>query len=118
MVLDVSKGRQGETIVSLKDNGTGIDEAVQKRVFDPFFTTRPNGTGLGLAVVKAVVEGHGGSIAFDSSPGEGTTVTLHLPAADLAGTLPADMIASDHLMQIENQANTNSPPIELNEVNQ
>lgn len=118
LVLDVSKGRQGETIVSLKDNGTGIDEAVQKRVFDPFFTTRPNGTGLGLAVVKAVVEGHGGSIAFDSSPGEGTTVTLHLPAADLAGTLPADMIASDHLMQIENQANTNSPPIELNEVNQ
>jgi signal transduction histidine kinase len=50
-------------------------------VFDPFFTTRPEGTGLGLAVAKRFIEQNGGAVAIVSAPGEGTTIRLQLPVA-------------------------------------
>ncbi|MDJ0709919.1 MAG: ATP-binding protein [Woeseiaceae bacterium] len=61
------------------DNGPGIDDAVKPRLFEPFFTTRPQGTGLGLAVVKAVVAAHGGEVAVHTSD-LGTNFSLQLPA--------------------------------------
>jgi len=65
--------------LSVKDNGPGIAPAIQSRVFEPFFSTRPAGTGLGLAVVKTVAEAHGGELALDSEPDRGTRVGLKLP---------------------------------------
>ena len=61
------------------DDGPGIDDAVKPRLFEPFFTTRPQGTGLGLAVVKAVVSAHGGDVAVHTSD-LGTNFSLQLPA--------------------------------------
>lgn len=61
------------------DNGTGIAHEEQARIFEPFYTTRPQGTGLGLAVVRAVVEAHHGSIVLESQHGQGTIVTIRLP---------------------------------------
>lgn len=66
------------------DDGPGIAAADLPRVFDPFFTTRAGGTGLGLAVSFAIVRRHGGEIVIDAAPGEGCTVTVRLPA--LPGT--------------------------------
>ncbi len=68
--------------ISIQDTGEGIPEHLLPKVFDPFFTTRTTGTGLGLATSYSIVRRHGGHIGIASRMGEGTTVTLLLPAAD------------------------------------
>lgn len=65
--------------IILRDNGPGISEENQAKIFEPFFTTRSEGTGLGLAVAKAVIENHGGSIWIESSNEHGTTFVIRLP---------------------------------------
>jgi signal transduction histidine kinase len=52
-----------------------------ERVFDPYFSTKDSGTGLGLPIAKKIIEEHGGTIRLESRPGAGTTVTVELPAA-------------------------------------
>jgi two-component system sensor histidine kinase FlrB len=64
---------------TVHDNGPGIAPSIQSRVFEPFFSTRPAGTGLGLAVVKTVAEAHGGGLALHSTQGRGTRIELDLP---------------------------------------
>ena len=64
--------------LTVSDNGHGIPANVLPKLFDPFFTTRPQGTGLGLAVVQSVAEAHGGEVLVDSS-GKGSTFALCLP---------------------------------------
>ena len=66
--------------VDIIDTGEGMDTQVRLRARDPFFTTRPSGTGLGLAIVDRIVGAHGGHLGIDSRAGEGTTVTVFLPA--------------------------------------
>jgi two-component system NtrC family sensor kinase len=71
------------TVIHVQDNGGGMPETVQARVFEPFFTTKPvgKGTGQGLPICrKLIVERHGGKLWFDSTPGEGTTFHVGLPA--------------------------------------
>ena len=65
--------------VSITDRGLGMDERTRARIFEPFFTTKKKGTGLGLAIAKQIVEQHGGRIAVDSAPDEGTRFTIELP---------------------------------------
>jgi len=65
--------------VSIRDNGPGIDAATATRIFEPFFTSRSNGTGLGLAVTKKLVERHGGTIELHSIPGHGAEFVLTFP---------------------------------------
>jgi signal transduction histidine kinase len=81
--LTVRVGTAGEGMVALEivDTGEGMDTQVRARAKDPFFTTRPSGTGLGLAIVDRIVAAHGGHFEIDSRAGEGTKVTVHLPAA-------------------------------------
>jgi NO-binding membrane sensor protein with MHYT domain len=67
--------------LAVEDTGTGIPPEILHRVFDPLFSTKSFGTGLGLAVVKQVVEQHGGRIGIASVQGKGTTVTLLMPLA-------------------------------------
>ncbi len=69
--------------LQLSDNGPGIPEHIRERIFEPFFTTRSSGTGLGLAVVRAVVQGHHGEIWLDSTPGAGCSFTIRLPMAEI-----------------------------------
>jgi two-component system sensor histidine kinase FlrB len=67
--------------LTVTDNGHGVPPKVLPRLFDPFFTTRPQGTGLGLAVVQSVAEAHGGEVLVDSS-GKGSTFALCLPSCE------------------------------------
>jgi two-component system nitrogen regulation sensor histidine kinase NtrY len=66
-------------IVSVSDNGTGIPESLQKKMFTPNFTTKSSGTGLGLSIVKKYVEGANGKIWFESGADEGTTFYIEFP---------------------------------------
>ena len=70
---------EDEAIVEVSDNGRGISEADLLRIFNPFFTTRPGGTGLGLPAVRRIARAHGGGVVVKSSLGTGSTFTLHLP---------------------------------------
>jgi signal transduction histidine kinase len=65
--------------IRIKDHGHGMEAEVRERALDPFFTTRPSGTGLGLPIVQRIVEAHGGELGIESQEGEGTSVTLLLP---------------------------------------
>jgi len=70
--------------VQFIDTGTGIQADDASRVFDPFFTTRPGGVGLGLAAARRLVEAQGGYLTVESTPGSGTCFTVYLPRADEA----------------------------------
>lgn len=72
-------GQGGAVRFVVRDSGRGIEPELQARLFDPFFTTRAEGTGLGLAIARGVARGHGGDIALESTPGQGSTFTLSLP---------------------------------------
>ncbi len=65
-------------VVEVRDFGHGMDEAVKKKIFNPFFTTKSNGTGLGLSIVHRIVESHGGKIELLSEPDKGTTFRVHI----------------------------------------
>nr|WP_176442098.1 PAS domain-containing sensor histidine kinase [Zobellella denitrificans] len=71
--------QDGGLCIRVRDNGKGMDEALQARVFEPFFTTRSQGTGLGLAAVQSVVQAHQGRIGLWSAPGQGAEFSLQLP---------------------------------------
>jgi PAS domain S-box-containing protein len=68
----------GHVVVQVHDSGLGMDEVTQKRIFNPFFTTKNSGTGLGLSIVHRIVESHGSRIEVESEPGAGTTFRVHL----------------------------------------
>ena len=71
----------GAAEVLVEDSGPGIPPEVESRIFDPFFTTKADGTGLGLSISRRIVEVHGGSIAYETTPGRGTRFTVRFPAA-------------------------------------
>ena len=66
-------------LVSIEDTGAGMSEETLARLFDLFYTTKPDGTGLGMAIARSVVDRHGGNLDVDSAPGRGTRVTVRLP---------------------------------------
>jgi signal transduction histidine kinase/DNA-binding response OmpR family regulator len=78
----IIRGRieQQEVRIDFQDDGTGIPEDMINRIFDPFFSTKPNGTGLGLFVSYGIIQNHHGSIEVASQQGNGTTFTIRLPA--------------------------------------
>jgi nitrogen fixation/metabolism regulation signal transduction histidine kinase len=78
--VDVRLRREGDlAIAEVQDNGSGIPEHLRERIFEPSFTTKGSGMGLGLAMVKRLVEQAGGSVSFASLENEGTTFTVSLP---------------------------------------
>jgi signal transduction histidine kinase len=81
--LEIAVRVAGERIViTVHDSGPGIGAANMGKIFDPFFSTKERGTGLGLALVQHIVVDHGGQIEVTSPPGEGTTFTLMLPIGE------------------------------------
>lgn len=79
---DGSEGGAPGVWISVADNGSGMDEAVRQKAFEPFFTDKRQGTGLGLAIVQGIMRGHRGRALIDSTPGQGTTLRLFFPDHD------------------------------------
>jgi signal transduction histidine kinase len=67
--------------VEVADTGTGIPDDIARRIFEPFYTTKREGTGLGLATIYAFARRHGGDVTFQSVAGEGTCFRIQLPRA-------------------------------------
>ena len=71
----------GRSVICVRDNGCGMSPDVLAQAFIPFFTTKQAGTGIGLALCRQIILGHGGTISIDSEEGRGTTFTISLPKA-------------------------------------
>ncbi len=79
--------------IEIADTGPGMDEETRVRIFEPFYTTKPvgSGTGLGMAITYGIIQGHHGDITVESAPGRGTTFTITLPLLQPEETPPADI---------------------------
>ena len=84
LVKVTTRLQDGHVVITIADNGKGMDDKTRKQIFDPFFTTKRTrgGTGLGLAIVFRLVEEHGGTISVTSQLNKGTTFTVRLPLSD------------------------------------
>ncbi len=80
--LGASVGPGDWVLTEIEDNGVGMDEATRQRVFEPFFSTKEHGHGLGLAACLGIVTAHGGALLLESEPGRGSRFSLVLPATD------------------------------------
>jgi two-component system sensor histidine kinase HydH len=78
LTIEFSPGTDNLTVI-ISDNGAGIEKMDLPKIYDPYFTSKPAGTGLGLAVVQKIMEAHGGRINVESTAGEGTKVFLYFP---------------------------------------
>jgi PAS domain S-box-containing protein len=88
LVVRSSADESGGVAVAVTDAGVGLDPGNVERVFDAFFTTKPGGLGMGLAICKSIVEAHGGRIGARPNAGRGTTFQFTLPGIPLAGSSP------------------------------
>lgn len=77
----------GQWCLTISDNGIGMSEEDASHVFDPFYSTKERGTGLGLSVVYSIINAHNGSISIASRPGKGTIVSVELPGASQKGAV-------------------------------
>jgi two-component system NtrC family sensor kinase len=78
LVVETSAA-DGAIMIGFHDNGPGISKEHQRKIFDPFFTTKSDGTGLGLSITYGIIKEHGGDIAVQSVPEQGTSFVIKLP---------------------------------------
>ena len=84
--VDVDVSRDGDAVVTIRDDGAGVDPAEVPRLFLPFQSDRPGGTGLGLPLARKIAILHGGSLSMTGAPGRGAAVTVRLPVLQKATT--------------------------------
>jgi two-component system sensor kinase FixL len=88
VVVSVAQGEHG-AVLAVRDRGRGIAPEHRDRLFESFFSTKPNGMGLGLSITRTIVEAHGGRIWAESGPDhEGTVFRVELPCAHTIGAAP------------------------------
>jgi signal transduction histidine kinase len=83
-------GEDGQIMISVNDTGPGLPVGKADRIFDAFFTEKPQGSGMGLAISKSIVESHGGRIWANGDGGRGATFHFTLPAAPTETNPSAD----------------------------
>ncbi len=81
IVIKSQRAEDDQILVSVSDTGTGFPPQSAEEIFTPFFTTKPQGTGMGLRISRSIIESHGGRLWAESTPGSGATFYLSLPAA-------------------------------------
>lgn len=81
VTITADRDADGHVVICIEDTGCGMSVEVKKHIFSPFYTTKENGTGLGLPVTRKIIEDHGGSVQLESEPDQGARFTLRLPSA-------------------------------------
>ena len=81
LVIKSQRSEDGQILVSVSDTGIGFPPQLAEQIFNPFFTTKPRGTGMGLRISRSIIESHGGRLWAAGSPGRGATFNWNLPAA-------------------------------------
>jgi signal transduction histidine kinase len=79
--VTTTREEPGGVRIRISDTGSGMDPRTLGRTYDLFFTTKPGGTGLGMAIVRSAIERHGGRVEIETAPGQGTTVEVVIPSA-------------------------------------
>ena len=74
--ISLSHSRKGKTVLEIKDNGPGMKEEVKNEIFVPFYTTKREGTGIGLSISNQIVRSHGGTISVESILNKGSSFTI------------------------------------------
>jgi C4-dicarboxylate-specific signal transduction histidine kinase len=85
LAIESDQGDDGELLISISDTGVGLPAQQADRIFDAFFTTKPHGTGMGLAISRSIVESHGGRLWAADNSGRGATFFVTLPARAESG---------------------------------
>jgi signal transduction histidine kinase len=85
LTITARPNSQGQITVSISDTGVGLPQESTEQIFDAFHTTKPQGTGMGLAITRSIVEAHGGRVWATAKPGVGATFNFTLPAKAEAG---------------------------------
>jgi len=93
VVLKTAAGIDSRVRISVRDHGCGIPDDVLPHIFDPYFTTKPGGSGLGLATAYAIIAKHGGSLSVQTISGDGTVFTIDLPASEESPVPQASLTA-------------------------
>ncbi len=76
ITITLKSPRNNRIYLTIRDSGTGIEEKKAKHIFDPFYTTKPEGTGIGLSIIHRIIDTYEGMIDFESIPGKGTLFTI------------------------------------------
>jgi signal transduction histidine kinase len=88
--VQVTAKAEAEAVrITITDQGSGVAPEMLEHIFDPYFTTKPEGTGLGLPIALQIVQAHGGTLEVRSIPGQGTTVEVRLPSGPQTSILDA-----------------------------
>jgi signal transduction histidine kinase len=99
--------------IAVADTGPGIPAKLIEKIFSPFFTTKPDGTGLGLALSRKIVEDHGGKITVKSEPGQGSVFTMVLPIEHPPETVTdADLHETKELLRAEGLEEAGERPVD------
>ena len=83
--------KSGSVLVAVADAGTGFDPGIAERIFDPLFTTKPNGMGLGLSICRSIIEGHGGRLWASPGSPHGAVFQFTMPIWEQAAMLTGNM---------------------------
>jgi len=81
LVIRAGRDRNGDVLVSVRDSGLGLPSGMAEQLFEPFFSTKAEGTGMGLAIARSIVEAHGGTLSGENCDGRGACLTVRLPGA-------------------------------------
>src|SRR6266496_181742 len=81
LVIRVGRHKSGDILVSVRDSGPGFPSGIAEKLFEPFFSTKADGTGMGLAISRSIIEDHGGTLSGENCDGGGADFTIRLPEA-------------------------------------
>ena len=93
LVISSDSSLDGQIVIRVRDHGPGFPPGIGEQLFEPFFSTKAEGTGMGLAIARSIVEAHGGTLRGENCESGGACFTVRLPAAKDDGAETACLVA-------------------------